>query len=86
MGQGRVSTYAGDRYWVPEDEADDNGPRVACPFCDALIPLRRAIGPTGRKPLNCPRCEREVSLPGVPTDFLGGPAVLFAVRDTGPAE
>lgn len=66
MVQARVSWHAGGLYGVADDELEDNGPRVACPFCETLIPLRRAIGPSGRQPLTCPSCEREVSLPGEP--------------------
>jgi hypothetical protein len=64
MGQHRVSTYAGERIGLADDDGDEIGPRVACPHCDHLIPLRHAIGPQGRKPLTCPSCLRDVALPG----------------------
>jgi len=51
---------------VADDEAEEIGPKVACPFCDYLIPLRHAIGPHGRQPLLCPSCLQEVALPGDP--------------------
>lgn len=61
--QHRLRTYSGDSIGVVDD-AEEIGPKVACPFCDHLIPLRHAIGPKGRKPLVCPCCERQVRLPG----------------------
>jgi hypothetical protein len=67
MGQRHVGSFAGERHAMGDDDADDdNGPKVACPFCDYLIPLRWAIGPHGRRPLTCPRCEGDVPLPGEP--------------------
>ena len=63
MGAHRLGTYAGE--WIEvADDAEEIGPKVACPYCDHLIPLRHAIGPQGRKPLVCPSCERRVDLPG----------------------
>ena len=64
MGSHRLGTYAGERIGVADDETDEIGPKVACPHCDHLIPLRHAIGPHGRKPLTCPSCLRSVELPG----------------------
>ena len=62
--QQRLGTYAGELVGVADDNTDDVGPKVACPYCDYLIPLRHAIGPHGRKPLTCPSCEHGVALPG----------------------
>jgi hypothetical protein len=59
----RLSAYAGERIGVA-DGTEEIGPKVACPHCDHLIPLRHAIGPHGRKPLMCPSCLRNVALPG----------------------
>lgn len=64
MGAHRLGTMVGGWTGVAADDEEEIGPKVACPFCDHLIPLRRAIGPQGRKPLVCPSCERRVDLPG----------------------
>ena len=63
MVSDRLGAYAGERIGLA-DETEEIGPKVACPHCDHLIPLRHAIGPQGRKPLTCPSCLRTVSLPG----------------------
>jgi hypothetical protein len=66
VDQRRHMSFAGGHQGTRQAEVQDSGPKVACPFCDYLIPLRWAIGPDGRRPLTCPRCERPVSLPGEP--------------------
>ncbi|HZQ87404.1 MAG TPA: hypothetical protein VFA83_21350 [Acidimicrobiales bacterium] len=63
MGRFGVGMLPGES--LADREEEEIGPKVACPFCDYLIPLRHAIGPQGgRKPLTCPSCLREVALPG----------------------
>lgn len=63
MGRFGVGMLPGDL--VADRSEEEIGPKVACPFCDYLIPLRHAIGPQGaRQPLTCPSCLREVALPG----------------------
>jgi hypothetical protein len=63
MGRHRSGSFAGGLIGLADD-TEEIGPKVACPHCDHLIPLRHAIGPKGRKPLTCPRCLQLVELPG----------------------
>jgi hypothetical protein len=67
VGRYGAGTLSGEL--VADRDEEEIGPKVACPFCDYLIPLRHAIGPKGgRQPLNCPSCLREVALPGGDAD------------------
>jgi hypothetical protein len=64
MSRHGLGTYAEERIGLARDDGDEIGPKVACPYCDHLIPLRHAIGPHGRQPLTCPSCRQVVALPG----------------------